>query len=527
MGLFQTLRELGKLPLVSIGSHGELQEITDGMGEIGCPWIYDFKQKRPVQGGICQKKVNLISKGEKCNLLTDSWCKPGTVYSYYRSRPEAPLILTYTRESTLNIWSHLYESISRKQKTFSEVKDTCFLDLIIGKSSTLNFYQTLNRTKPEESVLARVPRVNNTEMRVEAMAVFKAFITSAHREWVSNQKKLDPGSSEWSGYTDTGLELLRKGVGPEHIGQKVASLISMKAVPGSLREESEELQKQNNVHDMAVASVVNEFVERYGSLVPEDEQPANDMTQLFDEEANASLVYRSHYINPNDKEEKSLQRTSDDVQNVRSVTRRSLLSKESKGWFDKDAKFMHEMPRPVVTYMSRNFFSRGVLNEKDILDYVIRNYNVTMKVTTFQEPLLQVMDLLAHSDVLFGMHGAGWTNTLFMKRGATTMQLYPYGWRLPDNSTVRGYNYREIVYASEGKYMEWVNPRRDFSYFRRIDFKKGPNVLFNVHPDPTKPLPNSSWPGNQWIYQNTYIDMGSLSQAIDDMMQRASIPKIS
>ena len=525
MGLFQTLRELGKLPLVSVGSHGELQEITDGKGDIGCPWTYDFKQKRPVQASACQEKTNVVPKADKCNLITDSWCKPGAVYSYYRSRPEAPLILTYTRESTLNIWSHLYESISRKQKTFSEIKNTCFLDLIIGKSSTLNFYQTLNMTKPDEGVLARVPRVNNTQMRVEAMAVFKAFITSAQREWVQNQKNVDRGWSDWSGYADKGLELLRQGVGPEHLGQKVASLISMKEVPGSLREESEELQKQNYAHDMAVAPIVNEFVEKYGSFSHEDEQFVSGMTHLFDEEANASLVYRTHYKRQSENKEALFQEISDDFLNVESISRRSLLSEESKGWFDKDAKFVHEMPRPVVTYMSRNFFSRGVLNEKDILDYVLNNYNVTFRVTTFQEPLLQVMDLLAHSDVLFGMHGAGWTNTLFMKRGATAMQLYPYGWRLPDNSTVRGYNYREIVYASEGKYMEWVNPRRDFSYFRRIDFKKRPDALFNLHPDPTEPLPNSSWPGNQWIYQNTYMDMESLSQAIDDMMQKASIPK--
>lgn len=30
-------------------------------------------------------------------------------------------------------------------------------------------------------------------------------------------------------------------------------------------------------------------------------------------------------------------------------------------------QYQLESPRPVVTYMSRNFFSRGVLNEPDIL----------------------------------------------------------------------------------------------------------------------------------------------------------------
>ena len=202
----------------------------------------------------------------------------------------------------------------------------------------------------------------------------------------------------------------------------------------------------------------------------------------------------------------------------------------------------------MVAYMSRNFFSRGVLNEHDILRYILAKYNVTLRVTTFevgagvgwgggwgagggaaaaaaaclplpavpaaasrggrpparrgwgarlrgvggtggagrlaaerrrlppcptsrpptsstprhapshprhtlsapspprlpslppplQEPLLEAMELLQHADVLIGMHGAGWTNGMFVKHGAVAMQMFPYGWRLPDNSTIRG-----------------------------------------------------------------------------------------
>lgn len=31
-----------------------------------------------------------------------------------------------------------------------------------------------------------------------------------------------------------------------------------------------------------------------------------------------------------------------------------------------------------------------------------------------------------------------WTNGMFIKHGAVAMQMFPYGWRLPDNSTIRG-----------------------------------------------------------------------------------------
>lgn len=56
-----------------------------------------------------------------------------------------------------------------------------------------------------------------------------------------------------------------------------------------------------------------------------------------------------------------------------------------------------------------------------------------------QEPLLEAIELLQHTDVMIGMHGAGWTNGMFIKHGAVTLQMFPYGWRLPDNSTIRGW----------------------------------------------------------------------------------------
>ena len=56
-----------------------------------------------------------------------------------------------------------------------------------------------------------------------------------------------------------------------------------------------------------------------------------------------------------------------------------------------------------------------------------------------QEPLLEAMELLQHTDVLLGMHGAGWTNGMFVKHSAVAMQMYPYGWKLPDNTTIRGW----------------------------------------------------------------------------------------
>lgn len=81
-----------------------------------------------------------------------------------------------------------------------------------------------------------------------------------------------------------------------------------------------------------------------------------------------------------------------------------------------------------------------MLNARDVLSYVLLRYNVTVKVTTFEEPVLDIIDLMNTTDVLLGMHGAGWTNAIFLKRGAGALQLMPYGWVRPETAkTPRGY----------------------------------------------------------------------------------------
>jgi hypothetical protein len=47
---------------------------------------------------------------------------------------------------------------------------------------------------------------------------------------------------------------------------------------------------------------------------------------------------------------------------------------------------------------------------------------------------------------------------------------------------------------------------------------------FRLHFDPAEPHPTDGWPGNKWVYQNTYVDMASLGPVIDEAMRRAGIP---
>ena len=520
MGLFQTLRELGRLPLGVVQDDGKLTELLDGMGskQGECPWVYDHKQNKSVRMESCD--IMSWKRVRRCDLLKDSWCRPGAVFSMSRLLlDQSPLILTFTPESTKNVWSHLYDSISTKQKTLNSVMGSCFDDIILGKTSTLNFYQTLNATPPAPEVLAKVARIDNVEARVEAMAVFKEFILSSQREWVRKEKERT--GSNWNGYEDRDLEKLRQGIGSVALNTNILDAITPKAVAGVVREEIEDLKKSFERHQSIVNPIVKEFEDRYGFSVP-DSLSQKQAKALFDEESTAALAHGR--LGEQTEENTSVESDNEGENEILDQKRRSLLTAGNPHpWFVKSNQYQLESPMPVVTYMSRNFFARGVVNEKDILEYILSKYEVTLRVTTFQEPLLEVMELLAHSDVIFGMHGAGWTNALFMKRGATAMQMYPYGWKLPDNSTVRGYNYREIVYASEGKYFEWVNPIRENAYFRRIDFKKQKDSKFQLHPKKDDPLPQDKWPGNQWVYQNTYVDMEIFGKEIDKMMELAGI----
>ena len=190
-----------------------------------------------------------------------------------------------------------------------------------------------------------------------------------------------------------------------------------------------------------------------------------------------------------------------------------------------------ESPRPVVTYLWRDNYKRSVLNTHDLLSYILLRYNVTLKVTTLQEPLPEVIELLSNSDVVFGMHGAGWTNGLFIKRGAASLQLIPYGWIKPDGSSIRGSSYKSLLLASDSMYSEWVNENPENAYIRRHDFKslkmKGIHMDYAHHPIPKWGMPEGVRPGNHWIYQNTFVDMESFANVLDQTMQKAGIKATS
>ena len=49
------------------------------------------------------------------------------------------------------------------------------------------------------------------------------------------------------------------------------------------------------------------------------------------------------------------------------------------------------------------------------------------------------------------------------------IQLFPYGWKLPDGSVVREQVYSGMAEAANATYLRWINPSVDDAYFRRCE----------------------------------------------------------
>jgi hypothetical protein len=134
--------------------------------------------------------------------------------------------------------------------------------------------------------------------------------------------------------------------------------------------------------------------------------------------------------------------------------------------------------------------------------------------------------------VLIGIHGAGWTNAIFLKRGAAAMQLHPYGWKNPSTRIpIRGGSYKSIIRAKEALYVEWTNPFANYSFFRPQDFisqeRKGTPApfKFSLHPDPLVKVPYAAGNnvGAHWIYQNTLVKIRDFAVKFDRMMELKGI----
>ena len=69
---------------------------------------------------------------------------------------------------------------------------------------------------------------------------------------------------------------------------------------------------------------------------------------------------------------------------------------------------------PQITLASRALpASRALFNEAQIMTYITARWEVDVATTTFKGALFDSMSIMRHSTMFIGMHGPGWTNTLF------------------------------------------------------------------------------------------------------------------
>ena len=145
----------------------------------------------------------------------------------------------------------------------------------------------------------------------------------------------------------------------------------------------------------------------------------------------------------------------------------------------------------------------------------------------------EAMQLMKHTDVFIGMHGAGMTNMMWVKPGAAVVQLFPYGWRLDSGELIRGDYYANMARASNATHLDWVNPFPHNAYFRRMDFPCDEEVrspcddrtpyLYEPQPTPSMPRPVDYKPPQNWIYQDTKVDVQDFEPILKNACALAGI----
>ena len=385
-------------------------------------------------------------------------CAPG-LHSYFRD--DGPVLWMAKGMGVTKTWQHMFYAISKNIWSWESLQGSCFRELYIGKSNTLSYYMPLLPLLDDGSQTAL------TQTNIRAITSWRSNATEAFK------RVMRPAQRYAVVFTrDVSKIPMWKEPWPDH------------TLPAWRR--------------------------LFQGIGPEDlASGALDVVK-----PNVGWARRA-YMSP--KEVTNLQGMWNESSKLS-----ERLARREPGLHTVVRNAHHEDPRPVVTYLWRDNYKRSVLNTHDILSYILTRYNVTLRVTSLQEPLPEVVDLMSSSDVVIGMHGAGWTNGLFLKRGAATLQLIPYGWVKDDGAIIRGSSYKSLLLASDSNYHEFVNDDPEMAFMRRHDFKsmklKGVEMEYSIHPKRSWGLPTGVRPGNHWIYQNTFVNMDKFHKVLDKTM---------
>ncbi|ODN03890.1 EGF domain-specific O-linked N-acetylglucosamine transferase [Orchesella cincta] len=128
-----------------------------------------------------------------------------------------------------------------------------------------------------------------------------------------------------------------------------------------------------------------------------------------------------------------------------------------------------------VTLLSRETRYRKILNEDNLLQTLRNNTNLSVRrvAFTWQTDFVEQLSIIAETDILIGMHGAGLTHLLFLPDWAVVFELYNCG---------DVHCYADLARLRGVKYMTW----QDESKVSKEDdgsFKENGNTEHPKHSD--------------------------------------------
>ena len=472
MPTFQTLRELGYLPLMDVTSNKTVDEVKSGIAAGECPSIAD-----PITGALrqatdCSQRRPLPENANftgVCNT-TDMWCIKGVWPHAAYLKTLHPIVMYSSEEVMENSWGALFSAMAGGGvRDWGAEEGTCLRNLIVGYSRTLNV------DKPVPSGGESGVASEQQERMAAALDVFCSFMRSAFYRLNVNNAVDTPR------YTLRAAQRLRRGL-VLGMGRNIDTTFrAYKAIEAAGGPES--------------------------PLYPDWDRLRN-ITWLFDDSQDGW---------PSDEDESPF---ADEAAEAASP---SPLGPPSD--------YQYEPPRPTVTYISRwNNLTGAVLNDRAMLRYIYWRFNVTLRVTTLEENEVSTAIFFSTTDVVIAPGSINWSSAVFLKPGAVSLQLLPYGHRLSDGSLLRGGEVNSLVHLRRGTHVTWVNPYPHYSYFRMLDFADDPDS-FVEHPN--SPEEGGEWaapdpddPHPAWLNCNTYADMAHLGPYIDEVMRIAGIQKL-
>lgn len=471
--VFHTLREIGALPIIEVSANGNIREVLEGLPLQGdCPKVVD------VTSGLSQISLNCSSKHEISEKLPknctgdSTWCSPGMwpASMALNGIPKAKLL--YASESAIDHpWSSLFTSMSSGVYSWDSFRGGCLRNLIVGTS------EKITTKYPLPSGGEGGAPVEELEGVASGLHIFAKFIVTVH------QRLEKTNAVDFSSYGEWHRDRLRRGITRGKTFLKYIDKAFFK--PASLQN-----------------GITSEYL----------------LDDWEDLKANHGYVFglERFALTSHESMSKVIKTASD-------VVHPSPIG-PPKG-------YKHESPLPVVTYITRfHDLKRSVLNERQILRYIGWHYAVKLRVTTLNEHVGAAASILAKTDVLIGMHGDDWYKAIFLKPGASTLQLFPYKTRNPNHGLLMGNEVTNLVHLLQGNHLNWVNPHQDFSFFRREDFSEDPDS-FRMKPDLNSlhgfwSQPNYSNPHSAWLNANSYVDLNHVGPYIDEIMKQAGIPKV-